>query len=140
SGAVAAVRAAGQAVTIAGDSLFVSGPKARAILSEQAARHGFTVTASRTAAAGRRGASRQHLPRVGLYQSWTGNIDEGWTRWLFEQYGIGYTTLHDADVKKGSLRQRFDVIVLPDQDERSLVRGVDSTRIPLQYAGGMGEV
>ncbi len=139
SRAVAALLAAGQTVTVVGDSLMVRGPRARAILTEHAARHGFTVTAVRTAPAAGAGVARQRLPRIGLYQPWTGNIDEGWTRWLFEQYGISYTTLHDADVRKGGLRQRFDVIVLPDADGSSILRGVDSTRIPLQYAGGVGE-
>ena len=139
SRALAQLLAAGQSVTMLGDSLVVRGPRARAILSERAARHGFTVTAVREAAVGTTGRARQRLPRIGLYQPWTGNIDEGWTRWLFEQYGVSYTTLHDADVRKGGLRQRFDVIVLPDADGGSLDRGVDSTRIPLQYAGGLGE-
>src|SRR2546430_1677994 len=44
SRAVAALLAAGQTVTILADSLVVRGPRARAILSEQAARHGFAVT------------------------------------------------------------------------------------------------
>ena len=139
SRAVAALLAAGQTVTIVGDSLMVRGPRARAILSEHAARHGFTVTAARTAPAGGLGASHRQLPRIGLYRPWTGNIDEGWTRWLFEQYGISYTTLHDNDFKKGALRQRFDVILLPDAEAGSILHGIDSTRIPLQYAGGMGE-
>src|SRR6267143_1718747 len=126
-------------VTVVGDSLMVRGPRARAILGEQAARHGFTVTAGRSAPASGSGVTRQRLPRIGLYQPWTGNIDEGWTRWLFEQYGISYTTVHDNDLRKGGLRQRFDVIVLPDADGSAIVRGVDSTRIPVQYAGGIGE-
>src|SRR5207247_2630767 len=67
------------------------------------------------------------------------NIDEGWTRWLFEQYGLSYTTLHDSDFKKGALRQRFDVIVLPDINAPAILHGIDSTRIPVQYAGGIGE-
>ena len=137
SRAVAALLAAGQSVAVVGDSLVVRGARARAILSEQAARHGFDVTAVREAPAGARW--RQRLPRIGLYQPWTGNIDEGWTRWLFEQYGISYMTLHDGDIKRGGLRQRFDVIVLPSEDATSMVVGVDSTRIPLQYAGGLGE-
>src|SRR5213592_2065221 len=137
SRAVAQLLAAGQSVTVLSDSLIVRGPRARAILSEEAARHGFNVTAIRTAPAG--GRTVQRLPRIALYQPWTGNIDEGWTRWLFEQYGITYTTVHDSDLRKGTLRQRFDVIVLPDAEAASIVRGVDSTRIPLQYAGGVGE-
>ena len=139
SRAVAQLLAAGQSVTIAGDSLIVRGPRARAILSEQAARHGFAVTAVRTGPAPGQGITRQRLPRIGLYQSWTANIDEGWTRWLFEQYGISYTTVHDNDLKKGGLRQRFDVIVMPDQEAPAILRGIDSTRIPLQYADGIGE-
>jgi hypothetical protein len=139
SRAVAALLAAGQMVTVAGDSLIIRGPRARAILSEHAARHGFTVTAVRTPPSSSQGSSRQRLPRIGLYQPWTASIDEGWTRWLFEQYGISYTTLHDNDLKKGRLRQRFDVIVMPDQEAPAVVGGLDSTRIPLQYAGGIGE-
>lgn len=139
SRAVAALLAAGQTVTIVGDSLMVRGPRARAILTEHAARHGFTVTAARAAPTTGVGRPRQRLPRIALYQPWTGNIDEGWTRWLFEQYGISYTTVHDNDFRKGGLRQRFDVIVLPDADGSAILRGIDSTRIPLQYAGGLGE-
>ena len=138
SRAVAQLLAAGQSVTVAGESLLVQGPRARAILGEAAARHGFSVTAVRERPSGV-GVTRQRLPRIGLYQPWTANIDEGWTRWLFEQYGISYTTLHDNDFKKGALRQRFDVIVLPDIDAPAVLHGIDSTRIPLQYAGGLGE-
>src|SRR5207247_10646740 len=111
SRAVAQLLAAGQSVSILGDDLVVRGPRARAILSEQSARHGFTVTAVGSALANAQGRTRTRLPRIGLYQPWTGNIDEGWTRWLFEQYGISYTTLHDTDIRKGGLRARFDVIV-----------------------------
>jgi hypothetical protein len=135
---IAALLSAGQSVTVAGDSVMVRGPRARAILSEHAARHGFSVLAMRTAPAAAQGRTLRRLPRIGLYQPWTGNIDEGWTRWLFEQYGISYATLHDADLKKEGLSRRFDVIVLPDVEERAILQGVDSTRIPLQYAGGIG--
>lgn len=140
SRAVAALLAAGQQVTVSGDSLLVRGRRARALLTEAAARHGFSVTA--VPATRIAGATRQRLPRIGLYQPWTANMDEGWTRWVFEQYGISYTTVHDGDLKgagRRGLRSRFDVIVLPDADTRSLERGVDSTRIPSRYAGGMGQ-
>jgi hypothetical protein len=137
SRAVAELLAAGQSVTVAGESLIVRGPRARGLLSEHAARHGFSVRAIPVAPV--TGTTRQRLPRIGLYRPWTASADEGWTRWLFEQYGITHTTLRDSDLKKGGLRQRFDVIVLPDVDAGALVRGVDSSRIPLPYAGGMGD-
>ena len=139
SQAIAALLTAGQSVTVVGDSIIARGPKARAILSEHAARHGFTVAAIQSTPVGGQGRTRQRLPRIGLYRPWTGNIDEGWTRWLFEQYGISYTTVRDSDLKNGGLRQRFDVLVLPDADAGSLMRGLDTTRIPSQYAGGMTE-
>ena len=138
SRAIAALLSAGQSLTIAGDSVIVRGPRARAVLTEQAARGGFSVTAVQSAPVSA-GVTRQRLPRIALYQPWTANHDEGWVRWVFEQYGISYTTVRDNDLKKGALRRSFDVLVLPDAETRSLLNGSDTTRVPLQYAGGMTE-
>jgi len=137
SSAIAALLAAGQQVTVAGESVFVRGPRARTILSSFATSRGFTTGATRAPRAG--GAARRRLPRIAIYQPWTATIDEGWTRWLFEQYGIAYTTVHDSDLRNGKLRDRFEVIVLPDESAERLLHGLDSTRIPVQYAGGMGD-
>jgi len=61
--------------------------------------------------------------RVGVYKRyWGGNPDEGWTRWLLEQYGFKYNSIMDADIKKGELINNYDVIVLPS-DHKSLVLG-----------------
>ena len=38
-------------------------------------------------------------PRIGLYQPWTGSMDEGWTRWLLEQYGFPFTSIHPEDFR-----------------------------------------
>jgi len=86
--------------------------------------------------------------RIGLYKSWVANMDEGWTRWLLEQYAFPYTTLTDADVRNGTLRDRFDVIFLPDQAPRRIIAGhqpSDRPRegpwgpVPPEYQGGIGE-
>ena len=138
SSATAELLAAGQSVTRTGDSLVVRGPRTRQILSDRAARHGFPVRAIRSYVGSPGDVTRRRLPRIALYQPWSANMDEGWTRWVFEQHGITYTTVHDSDIRRGNLRARFDVIVLPDQDDR-LVPGIDSSRIPVQYAGGLGE-
>jgi len=60
-------------------------------------------------------------PRVGLYQRYYGgNADEGWTRFVLEEFGFEYETLRDEGVDEG-LRGRLDVVVLPS-DEHSLRR------------------
>lgn len=38
-------------------------------------------------------------PRIALYQPWGSNMDEGWTRWVLEQFGFEYTTLHAQDIR-----------------------------------------
>ncbi len=78
-------------------------------------------------------------PRVGLYQSWTQNMDEGWTRWVLEHYEFPYTTLHNTDVKAGKLHDRFDAIVLPDAKTRDILEGRSGKTVPTEYQGGIGE-
>jgi hypothetical protein len=79
-------------------------------------------------------------PRVGLYKSWTASMDEGWTRWVLEQYEIPFKSVFDKEVRKGDLNEIFDVIVIPDLREKSIVEGVSETDVPPEYAGGIGEV
>jgi zinc carboxypeptidase len=81
-----------------------------------------------------------HAPRIGMYQPWTGgNMDEGWTRWVLEQYGFKNTPIHNDDIRAGKLRQKFDAIILADQDPRSIVDGYDAAAIRPEYRGGIGE-
>lgn len=76
--------------------------------------------------------------RVGLYQSYSPSMDEGWTRWVFDQYKISYTVLHDADIRQGKLRSRFDVIIIPDHSPEAIFQGLPEGRYPPEYAGGLG--
>ncbi len=78
-------------------------------------------------------------PRLGLYQSWTADADEGWTRWVLEHYEFPYKTLHNADIQAGKLHDSFDAIVLPDQTEKSLLEGQTSEFAVKEYRGGLGE-
>jgi zinc carboxypeptidase len=52
-------------------------------------------------------------PRIGLFEPWSASMDEGWTRWVLEQYGFDYVALHPADFKS-PLAARVDVVVLAD--------------------------
>jgi hypothetical protein len=78
-------------------------------------------------------------PRTALYRPWTASIDEGWTRWLLEQYEFPFSSVLDADIRSGGLRQKFDVILLPgDRDDRRLVEGNKRLSMPVEYRGGLG--
>jgi Zinc carboxypeptidase len=81
-----------------------------------------------------------HAPRVAMYQPWTGgNMDEGWTRWVLEQYEFNLTSIHNADVRGGALRQKFDAIILADQNPRDILEGFDANTIRPEYRGGIGQ-
>lgn len=76
-------------------------------------------------------------PRVGLYRSWVANMDEGWTRWILEEYGFAYGSLVDRDLREGDL-SRYDAIILPDQSVESILHGHPPGTMPPEYTGGVG--
>jgi hypothetical protein len=76
-------------------------------------------------------------PRIGLYKSLMPNMDEGWTRWLFDKFGIPYVSVDNGDVFEG-LRRRTDVVIFPDQSPASIADGFRSGSMPPQYIGGLG--
>jgi hypothetical protein len=78
-------------------------------------------------------------PRIGLYQPWTASMDEGWIRWLLEQYRFDYRSLHDADFRDGKLEAKADIIILPDINVRSMINGNREGSMPPEYTGGMTE-
>lgn len=130
--AVNEILAANGKVSFAGDNISVSGiekSKLDAILKENRLRAGGADEGGKPAKAA----------RIGLYRPWTASMDEGWTRWILEQYRFPFHSLYNADVRGGHLRDRYDVIILPDIPERSILEGYRPGTIPERYAGGLGE-
>jgi hypothetical protein len=76
--------------------------------------------------------------RIGLHRPWVESTDEGWTRWLLEQYEFKFSTVTDADIRGGDLRARFDVIVLPNAPADRLTTGFAAGSVPIEYSGGLG--
>ena len=61
------------------------------------------------------GAGQISERRVGVYKSYSASMDEGWTRWIFDQYKdrsdllgfkMSYVRLTDADIRTGNLQLR----------------------------------
>ncbi len=76
--------------------------------------------------------------RIGLYRSYAATMDEGWTRWVFDNWKVPYTSLVDSAVRAGKLHDHFDVIVLPDESPRDIAEGLPQVRYPSPYPGGLG--
>jgi hypothetical protein len=75
--------------------------------------------------------------RVALYRSHTANMDEGWTRLVFDTFNIPHMTLRDAEIRAGNLGAKYDVIVLPSQRMKSIVEGNAAGTYPAEYVGGI---
>jgi hypothetical protein len=92
------------------------------------------------------GAVPLRAPRVGLYKPWTASMDEGWTRFVLEQYGFEPRTLDNKAVRKGALNASFDAIVVPDVSKEVIATGRPKRdegamryfpELPAEYAGGL---
>jgi hypothetical protein len=89
--------------------------------------------------------------RIGMYQRyWGGNMDEGWTRLMLEDFAFEYTSLMDEDILEGDLHGTYDVIILP-ADSKMMMKGIssgtdlgpyarffDPSSVPPDYRSGFG--
>ncbi|MFC1555698.1 M14 family zinc carboxypeptidase [candidate division KSB1 bacterium] len=75
--------------------------------------------------------------KVGHYQSWSGNMSEGWSRWVLETFDFEFESVHNDVIRAGSLNEKFNVITLADFDERSIIDG-RTENTPPEYQGGIG--
>ncbi|MEO6445347.1 MAG: M14 family zinc carboxypeptidase [Gemmatimonadaceae bacterium] len=84
------------------------------------------------------GLSDNTSRRIGLYRSYNASMDEGWTRWILDTYRVPFKSIVDREVRAGKLNDRFDVIILPDQNPAGLARGLGNN-YPDSVRGGLGE-
>ena len=88
--------------------------------------------------------------RIGMYQRYLGgNIDEGWTRLLLENFEFPYATIHDEELKGGRLNRNYDVIILPSDSIYKMTGMADNDEhdfdynrpeaYPPEYRSGFGE-
>jgi hypothetical protein len=130
--AINEILAAKGAVSLNGDQVTASGldsSKLNAILTENRLRADTPKEAGKAI----------HAARVGLYRPWTASMDEGWTRWIFEQFKFPFANLYNADIRGGHLKEHYDTILIPDMSENQILNGYRPGTIPERYAGGLGE-
>lgn len=68
--------------------------------------------------------------RIGLYKRSTqGNMDEGWTRWVFEKHGLTTIQVTERDIQRGDLASRIDVLIFPDQGGGQITEALGATGV-----------
>ena len=77
--------------------------------------------------------------RLALYKSWTANMDEGWTRYVFDTFNVPYHTLLDKEAREGNLRAKYDAIILPSMRAEDIVKGNQPGSYPPEFTGGLTE-
>jgi hypothetical protein len=78
-------------------------------------------------------------------------MDQGWTQWLLDHYRVPHAIVHNDDIRKGGLRNRFDSLILASQSADSILHGQrpdDAGRVPAvmrdrgrprqEHTGGIG--
>ncbi len=75
------------------------------------------------------------LPRLALMQTWNDTQSAGWVRMIFDDEKVPYTLIMDEDVRRGGLRERFDVILYPNtaRSLKDVVTGIDPRNGPLAF-------
>ncbi|MDB4888740.1 MAG: peptidase carboxypeptidase [Gemmatimonadetes bacterium] len=84
------------------------------------------------------GLSNSRNRRIAIFANASPSMDEGWTRWVFDQYKIPFTVISAKDIRGGNLNQRFDAVILPEQAPRAIERG-PAGAYPDSLKGGLGE-
>ncbi len=75
------------------------------------------------------------LPRLAVFTTWSNTEKVGWVRLAFDRFEIPYDLIHKDHVKRGGLRARYDVIVMPHQGNgaKSIVYELPRLSRPLPY-------
>lgn len=84
------------------------------------------------------GLSDARARRIAIFKNASASMDEGWTRWVFDQYRIPFTLVTARDIRGGNLASRFDAIIIPDQNARLIARG-PAGNYPDSLKGGLGD-
>ena len=85
----------------------------------------------------------------GLFRSSIPSIDEGWSRWVFDNHSwriskkgfckSTYKTVTEADLHTNKLGNGDSIIIFPDQAPNQILNGYAKGTMPDEYVGGVGK-
>ena len=93
--------------------------------------------------------------KILLYKSYNPSMDEGWTRWIFEDrlmsgtfvskefqkgkydYALNYRSVFNDEIRTGNLSD-IKTIIFPDQSPNQMLNGFAKGAMPDEYTGGIG--
>lgn len=109
----------------------------RARIEEWARSFGYDLHGVTAAAVDGLDRSPMPLPRIALLHTWRETRDSGAVRYALDHLDIPYTLVAETQLREGGLRDRFDVILFPEQGRnttgRQIFEGVDDRFGPLPY-------
>jgi len=76
------------------------------------------------------------LPRLAVFSTWGSTQDVGWVRYALDHFEVNYDLIYKEQINKGSLRARYDVILIPNQGRgggKALVFDVEYRGKPYAY-------
>jgi len=87
------------------------------------------------------------IPKIALVETNTHDMDAGWTRFIFDSYGVPYSVLKPGDFEGSDLSKKFDVIVFPSTRKSILMEGkyksssgtYSPSSYPPEYVKGIGK-
>jgi Zinc carboxypeptidase len=74
-------------------------------------------------------------PRVAVYSTWGSTQDVGWVRYAFDVFEVPFDLIYKEQVRRGDLKSKYDVIVIPNQSgtAKRLVFDIESRGTPIAY-------
>jgi len=105
----------------------------------------LNVNISNAAATNQGNGLRLKRPRLGIYRSYAPSADEGWTRFVLDEFEFDYKVLEDGDIRRGEFVNQFDAIIFPDHRDSTILFGRrsaddddDNNKYPSEFTGGIG--
>jgi hypothetical protein len=78
---------------------------------------------------------------VNIYGSHVPSLDEGWTRWLFDNNEQCFTSksIRNQEIRIKNPISTYGTIIFPDQSPNQILNGFPKGSMPDEYTGGVGK-